>query len=299
MYRWKVRGQTWSIPAFLRQSNRTLHRVARIFRGSSSSSRFAITRVCVFVCLVACSFPPSLCFRDPALGDIMSAWSVDSYGAVRCLLLLLLFSLSVQIVFWGKKKFRVFLLERGRRVRWSRRPHVFTVSVSFPLFLWWRTRESERTRMEARGATVLWRCLLRCFSPRMRERVSDWSYVRVNSIPSVVQEAAAMSSSMITESAGSIVRCFWSLEVRSSTFLTVHLHAFIPEQRLSACKKVDPMTRFVPIICFKLWFWRNLKRKDRDFCLLATAMLCDLWCLSFDADTRASLERNQLQEAYS
>jgi hypothetical protein len=28
-------------------------------------------------------------------------------------------------------------------------------------------------------------------------------------------------------------------------------------------------------------------------------MLCDLWCLSFDADTRASLECNQLQEAYS
>jgi hypothetical protein len=49
--------------------------------------------------LVACSFPPSLCFRDPALGDIMSIWSVDCYGAVRCLLLLLLFSLSVQILF--------------------------------------------------------------------------------------------------------------------------------------------------------------------------------------------------------
>ncbi len=298
MYRWKVKGETWSIPAFSRHSNRTLHRVARIFRGSSSSTRFAIMRVCVFVCLVACSFPPSRCFRDPALGDIMSIWSVDCYGAVRCLLLILLFSLSVQILFWEKNMW-VFPLERRRRVCWGRRPHVFTVYVSFPLFLWWRTRKSERTWMEARGATVLWHCLLRCSSPRLRERVSDWSYVRVNSIPSVVQEAAAMSSSTITESAGSIVRCFWSLEVRSSTFLTAHLHAFVPEQRLSACKKVDPMTRFVPIICLKLWFWRNLKRKDRDFCLLATAMLCDLWCLSFDADTRASLECNQLQEAYS
>ncbi len=49
-------------------------------------------------------FVPAIpCFRDPALGDIMSVLSVDSYGAVRCLLLLLLSSLTVQIVFRVKK----------------------------------------------------------------------------------------------------------------------------------------------------------------------------------------------------